>query len=201
MDQPAIDEGEVQARFVLTGAGSEPLRADAVAAVLAALQPAALIVGAGWDRGVMDVAHEHGVAVLIEDNVDLADGIDGVHLTDTGRVAEVRAALDRGGGDRLILGVDVGLSRHDAMVAGEKGADYVAFGERDGPLAPEIIEHIRWWRDVTILPCLPHAADAEAAKTLADIGADFIGVSAAIWGHPEGPAAAAEAMAAAIEKT
>ena len=31
-------------------------------------------------------------------------------------------------GDRGIIGVDAGISRHDAMTVAEAGADYVAFG-------------------------------------------------------------------------
>ena len=201
MDQPAIDQEEAEPRFLLsTGPGSEPLQADAVAAVLAALQPVALVVrggGLGPMEDIRRLAHDHGAALLVEDDMDLARHVDGVHLGD---IADIRQARERLGPDHL-LGVDVGYSRHDAMTSGEDGADYVAFGERDGPFSPEIADLIHWWRDVTVLPCLAYAADAEAARKLADIGADFIGVSSAIWDHPDGPAAAAVAMAAVLGKT
>ena len=72
----------------------------------------------------------------------------GSHLGD---ISQVRDARERLGPDQL-LGVDVGLSRHDAMSAGEDGVDYIAFGERDGPLSSEIIDLVCWWRDVTVLP-------------------------------------------------
>ena len=198
MDQPSIDQEEVEPRPLLFGTG--PVQADAVAAVLAALQPAALVVRGGWPGSMEDItrlAHDHGAALLVDDDVDLARHVDGVHLNDFGHVRQARERL---GADRL-LGADVDLSRHGAMTAGEDGADYVAFGERDGPLSAEIIDLIRWWRDVTVLPCLAHATDVETARKLADTGADFIGVSSAIWEHTDGPAAAAEAMAAILKKT
>lgn len=197
MDQPAIDEEEAEPRFLLTGPG--PGRADAVAAVLAALQPAALIVGDGWDRGLLDLARGQGVALLVEDEVDLKS--DGAHLTDPGRCADVRSKLDRDPENRLILGVDVGLSRHEAMVAGEAGADYVAFGKPGVSADDEVLERVDWWRSITILPCLAYAEDVRTVKKLARLGADFIGVSSAIWEHPDGSAAAAREMVATIEKT
>ncbi len=195
MNDPAIDEEEVQPRFLLTG----PVRVDVVAAVLAALQPAGLIVGVGWDRRLLDLAREHGAALLVEDHVD--PEADGVHLTDPRRAADLRAKLDRDPDEQLILGADVRLSRHDAMVAGEAGADYVAFGDPARSADDAVVELVGWWRAVTVLPCLAHAEDAETVARLAMAGADFIGVSKAIWRNPEGSAAAARDLAAALDKS
>lgn len=195
MADPAIDEEEAESRFLLTG----PVRGDAVAAVLDQLQPAALVVRDGWDRRLLDVAREQGVALLVEDDVD--PDADGVHLTDPVRVPEVRAKLDQTSADRLILGVDIGLSRHDAMVAGEADADYVAFGERAQPVNESVMDLIAWWRGVTVVPCLGYADTIEAAASLARVGTDFIGIDDVVWNHPKGPIKAAEALRAAIEKT
>ncbi|HIE71875.1 MAG TPA: hypothetical protein EYP98_17775, partial [Planctomycetes bacterium] len=52
-------------------------------------------------------------------------GLDGVHLTDGSR--SVRVARKELGPD-AIVGAFCGTSRHDGMVAGEAGADYVALG-------------------------------------------------------------------------
>ncbi|MEM8947747.1 MAG: thiamine phosphate synthase [Pseudomonadota bacterium] len=196
MDQPAIDEEEAEPRFLLTGPG--PGRADAVAAVLAALQPAGLIVGGGLDAALLEVSRGHGVALLVEDEVDLE--ADGVHLTDPGRCAEIRAKLDLDPKNRFILGADAGLSRHEAMVAGEAGADYIGFGDPGISADDEVLERVDWWRSITILPCLAYAEDIATVKKLARLGADFIGVSSAVWKHPDGSVAAAGEMAAAIEK-
>lgn len=195
MDQPAIDEEEAAPRFLLTG----PARVDAVAAVLDPLQPAGLVVGDGWDRGLLGVVREHGVALLVEDSFD--PEADGVHLTDPGRVAAMRAELDRTSKHPLILGADVGLSRHEAMVAGEAGADYVGFAGSGEDGVEDVIELVEWWRSVTVLPCLAYAANPEAAVRLARIGTDFIGVSEAVWQHRDGPVASARELAAALEKT
>ncbi|MEM7044502.1 MAG: thiamine phosphate synthase [Pseudomonadota bacterium] len=193
MNDPAIDEEEARSRFLLTG----PVRADAVAAVLDQLQPAGMIVDAGWDRQLLHVAQDYGAALLVEDDVD--PDADGVHLTDPGRVAEMRSIIDQKK-HRQILGADVGFSRHDAMVAGEAGADYVAFGERSKSADDAVFELVAWWRQVTVMPSLAYAGDAETAAKLARIGADFIGVSTAIWEHPEGSDVAAGKMAAILER-
>lgn len=199
MIEPAIDEEEAQPRFLLC-TGTEPVQADAVAAVLVALQPTALIVRGGSDWEGTEVAHAYGVALLAEDDVDRSLEADGIHLTDPARVSEVRAVFDRKRQDRLILGADVGLSRHDAMVAGEAGADYVAFGERDRSTDETVIDLVQWWRDLSVFPCLAYAADTDAAAKLARIGTDFIGVSAAIWDHPDGPKIAASELRTVLEK-
>ena len=73
------------------------------------------------------LAQQHNVAVLLNDRPDLARdlGCDGVHIgqNDMG-YALARALL----GDRAIVGVTCHASRHLAMLAGDAGADYVAFG-------------------------------------------------------------------------
>ena len=71
-------------------------------------------------------AQKRGIAVLLNDRPDLAfeTGCDGVHIgQEDGTYAEARKAVGDG-----IVGVTCHNSRHLAMEAGEKGADYVAFG-------------------------------------------------------------------------
>lgn len=195
MNGQANAEEEPKPRFLLS---SGPLQADAVAAVLDELQPAAMVVRGGWGREVLEVARVHGVALLVEDDLARAVDADGVHLTEPSKVSDARAALARGHQGRLILGAAVGFSRHEAMVAGEKGADYVGFGEPCGSADEAVFELVAWWRATTILPCLAYAADTETAIRLARIGTDFIGVSSAVWDHPEGPEIAARDLSAAI---
>lgn len=68
-----------------------------------------------------------GAAAVLNDDAELAAelGCDGVHIgQQDGRVKDARAIM---GKDRSI-GVTCHDSKHLAMVAGEAGADYVAFG-------------------------------------------------------------------------
>jgi thiamine-phosphate pyrophosphorylase len=131
------------------------------------------------------------VAFLLQDDVDLALalGADGVHLGDP---AGVRAARARLGPDR-ILGASCGRSRHAAMLAGEDGADYIAFGEVGRRPQPPLFELIAWWNELFVLPCLLQGAFDEASLELA-AHADFIGVSDEVWRHPDGAAAGVRAL-------
>jgi thiamine-phosphate pyrophosphorylase len=51
------------------------------------------------------------------------------------------------------------------------------------------------------IPCVAIGGITAAnAGTLAQAGADFVAVSAAVWGHPDGPASAVRALCQAIAK-
>jgi thiamine-phosphate pyrophosphorylase len=135
-------------------------------------------------------------AFLIEDDVALALalGADGVHLCDPAGVGAARARLGQG----RILGASCGTSRHAAMLAGEDGADYIAFGE-PGCALPFLLELLAWWSELFVLPCLAEGAfDAGSCAPLVEAGADFIGVGAVVWDHPDGAGAGARRIQEAI---
>jgi thiamine-phosphate pyrophosphorylase len=205
LEPPAIDEEEAEPRFLLIGAGAGPARAECLPGVLAALNPAGLLLRGGSaplrngdEAGeLLEILRGSAVALLIEDDLDLAlaIGADGVHLTSPSGVRSARARL---GPDRL-LGAEAGLSRHDAMTAGEDGADYVAFGEGNG--SARALELVAWWRSIAVLPCLAYAEGEAGARALVQAGADFIGVGAAVWDHEEGPLIGAQRLASALENS
>ncbi|MBT7769004.1 MAG: thiamine phosphate synthase, partial [Rhodospirillales bacterium] len=73
------------------------------------------------------VTQEHDVAFIINDRPDLARDVsaDGVHVgQQDASYDDARKLL----GDGAIVGVTCHNSRHLAMEAADKGADYVAFG-------------------------------------------------------------------------
>jgi thiamine-phosphate pyrophosphorylase len=80
------------------------------------------------------------------------------------------------------------------MLAGERGADYVLFGEPDAhgrrPLFEAIIERIAWWAEILEIPCVGFAASRDEIAPLVAAGADFIAVGDFIWADARGPAAA-----------
>jgi thiamine-phosphate pyrophosphorylase len=136
-------------------------------------------------------------AFLVQDDLDLVIelGADGAHV---GAAAAVREARARLGPDR-ILGASCGTSRHAAMLAGEDGADYIAFGDARGQPLPELIELVAWWSELFVLPCLALGAfDDAGCAAMARAGADFIGVSDAVWHHQGGTAAGVRSLREAI---
>lgn len=148
------------------------------------------------------VAQARGVAFLLNDRPDLAvaSGCDGAHVgQDDTPVAQARAML----GD-LSLGVTCHASRDLAMTAGEAGADYVAFGAfypSSTKVPPAVAEPdiLEWWSELMELPCVAIGGiTPENCGPLVEAGADFLAVSASVWSHPEGPAAAVRAFNARL---
>ncbi len=146
-------------------------------------------------RRLMPLVHAHDTAFVINDRPDLAAelGADGVHIgQDDGTVAAARAVL----GAEAIVGVTCHASKHLAMVAGEEGADYVAFGAffptptktAKSRATPDLL---RWWQDVFEIPSVAIGGiTVENCAPLIAAGADFLAVSAGVWSHPEGAGAA-----------
>lgn len=149
------------------------------------------------------IARSRDVAVILNDRPDLAVKFDcdGVHVgQDDMSCADARRIV---GKDRMV-GVTCHDSRHLAMEAAEAGADYVAFGAffptttKDAPTTadPEILSI---WQETMSVPCVAIGGiTADNAAGLVAAGADFIAVSAGVWSHPDGPAAAVKALNAAI---
>jgi len=150
------------------------------------------------------LAQEAGVAVLVNDSPELAKelGADGVHLGwDDMPVKTARKLL----GPDAIVGATAKNSYHKAMQAGEDGADYVAFGAfyptstkaQTVPADPELLQI---WQAAMVIPCVAIGGITPAnAAPLVTAGADFLAVSAAIWNHAEGPAAAERAFNAVFD--
>jgi len=148
---------------------------------------------------LLPVCHAHDVAFIVNDRPDLARdlGADGVHIGQNDLPYEAaRLAVGEDG----IVGVTCHDSRHLAMEASEKGADYVAFGAffptgTKQPKTKADPDLLRWWQEFMVVPCVAIGGiTVENARTLAEAGADFLAVVAGVWDYPEGPAAAVEAF-------
>lgn len=149
------------------------------------------------------LAQARGVAVILNDRPDLAraSGCDGVHVGQSDATYdEARRVVGRD----MMVGVTCHDSRHLAMEAAEAGGDYVAFGAffptstKEAPTRadPEILTI---WQETMETPCVAIGGiTAENARGLATAGADFLAVSAGVWAHPDGPAAAVRALNQAI---
>ncbi len=125
---------------------------------------------------VTKMAQDAGIAVLIENDMEIAlackaDGveIDGVMVT----YAAAREKL----GDDMIIGVACGANRHGAMSAGEAGADYVTFDAED---------EARWWSKVFEIPCVfsKPLVLADAVHMVSD-KVDFITPAETMWDNAE----------------
>ena len=149
------------------------------------------------------IIQARGAAVILNDDPVLAAKLkcDGVHIgQDDMPLAQARKVM----GPDAMIGVTCHDSRHLAMEAAEAGADYVAFGAffptttKDAPTRAEP-EILSIWQEVMETPCVAIGGiTADNARGLVAAGADFLAVSAGVWTHPDGPAAAVKAINAQI---
>jgi len=172
---------------------SAALAAGDVAAVLLRLAP-------GDERSLINrikelapVVQKRDAALLIDGHPELVarGGADGAHLAD---IDAFEAALEALKPER-IAGCGGLATRHDAMVAAERGADYVMFGDPDGrgerPAFDAIEERVGWWAEVFEAPAVAYAGSLEEIAPLVKAGADFIALGEWMWRDPAGVVAEA----------
>lgn len=145
-----------------------------------------------------------GVACLINDRPDLvaATGADGVHIGQSDMPYRQARALV---GPDAIIGVTCHGSRHLAMEAAERGADYVAFGAffpSTTKQPPDMAEPdlLAWWQEMMEVPCVAIGGiTPDNCTSLIEAGADFLAVSAGVWDWPAGPQEAVRALTRACQ--
>jgi len=185
---------------------AEALDAGETAALQLRLKDTPESVIAAAVETLIPICHARDVAVILNDNPVLAAklGCDGVHVGQSDMpMSQARKVMGAG----AMIGVTCHDSRHLAMEAAEAGADYVAFGAffptatKDTAYRPEP-DILTIWQETMEIPCVAIGGiTAENAGLLARAGADFVAVSAGVWNHPDGPAAAVRAINAAIAAT
>jgi len=156
---------------------------------------------------LLPVAQGRNVAFLLNDRPDLAaaTGCDGVHIgQQDASYDEARRLV----GPERTVGVTCHASRDLSIDAAEAGADYVAFGafyptitkvsaHTTHPADPEILS---WWSEIMTVPSVAIGGiTPENCAKLIEAGADFLAVVSAVWNHPDGPGAAVNAFARAID--
>ncbi len=148
---------------------------------IAALRLAAADLGRealiGRAKALKTLGAKREIAVLLDDRPSLAGemSLDGVHLShaDAKSLREARRIL----GKDAVIGVHAGASRHEGMVLGEIGVDYVSFGplqDRGLDEAVADVELFAWWAEMIELPLI--AEGAVDAPQLEAVGAfvDFV---------------------------
>jgi thiamine-phosphate pyrophosphorylase len=146
---------------------------------------------------------EKGAALLIDGHPELAAraGADGAHLAGIDAFRAALATLK----PARIAGCGGLMTRHDAMLAAEAGADYVMFGEpdenRNRPSFDAVVERLAWWAEVFEIPCVGFAATLDEVQPIAAAGADFVAVGDCIFADARGCAAAVAEVARRLALT
>lgn len=171
-------------------------------------------------KTIISALQETGSAVLIEitqqsllpqDGVQLVYymGADGVHLSIANQDASTSGAMSVEGwrkacGSQLIVGAGLLRARHDAMEAGEKGADYLLFGEENSSgqasLLSAVTERTQWWASLFSVPCVAYAPTLDTINAIASTRCEFIALGDALWNAPEGAQAAFKKVCAILSQ-
>ena len=156
-------------------------------------------------QAVKPLCNVNHIALFINDSPQLARALeaDGVHLgAGDMDIGEARELV----GEDIIIGATCKNSRHQALIAGEAGADYVAFGafyptETKADTVQAEPETLTWCQMFLTMPCVAIGGITVAnAKPLLEAGADFLAVSSGVWDHSDGPAAAVAMFNRLIEE-
>jgi len=182
---------------------AEALGAADVAAVLAPGPAAGDTSLIERVRAIAPAVQDRGVAFLIDGHAESVEpaGADGAHVAGIAAFDGALPVLK----PRYIVGCGGLGSRHDAMVAGERGADYVMFGEPAPhgrrPAFAAVLDRVSWWAELFEIPCVGWAMNLDEVAALAGAGADFVAVGDAVWTDPRGPGTAVAAAAARLKKS
>jgi thiamine-phosphate pyrophosphorylase len=136
-------------------------------------------------------------ALLLDGRPDLVAraGADGAHLTGLAAFSNAVADLK----PERIVGAGGLVTRHDAMLVAEQGADYVMFGEPpaegESPTRAAVEDRVAWWAEVVEIPCVGYAAAVEDVAPLVAAGADFVALGDFLWRDPDSIATTINAVA------
>lgn len=154
---------------------------------------------------IVPIAQAAGVAAIIVDDTRIAGRVkaDGIHIE--GGKAALAEAIESFQA-KMAVGAGGVKSRDDALELGEERPDYVFFGRFGYDNRPEA--HQRnlslgsWWAEMIEIPGIVMAgSDLASIETVAATGADFVALSAAIFGEGVDPKAAVQRANAILDET
>ncbi len=155
-------------------------------------------------KTLLPLCEKRNLPLIINDRPDLAlrSGCNGTHVGQKDiSYTEARNIV----GKNNIVGVTCHNSKHLAIEAAEKGADYVAFGAFFPTKTKKAnytagVEIIRWWSELMVVPSIAIGGiTPKNCQSLVRSGADFLAVVSAVWDCPNGPGFAVREFNKAID--
>ena len=154
---------------------------------------------------VVPIAQEAGIAAIIAEDTRIAGRVkaDGIHIEGgKAALAEAIASFQA----KMAVGAGGAKTRDDALELGEERPDYIFFGRFGYDNTPEA--HQRnlslggWWAEMIEVPVIVMAgSDIASVETVAAAGADFVALSAAVFGDGVDPKAAVAHANAILDET
>lgn len=172
----------------------QALGAADIAAVLMRLAPADERTLINRVKTLAKIVQGKDVALIVDGYPEIVAraGADGAHLAGIENFEEAVGSLK----PERIAGIGGLETRHDTMLAAERGADYVMFGEPDEtnhrPSFEAVCERVNWWAEVFQTPCVGYAGDLDEIAALVRAGTDFVAVGEFIFTDPRAMLMAAQ---------
>lgn len=197
---PDIEDADERTRIV-----ADALKGGDVASVIV---PAYGLNDTAFQKhaeSLVPVIQKAGAAALIAGDSRVAGRAkaDGLHID--APAADVADAVEKFV-PKLIVGAGRIADRHQALEIGEIGPDYVFFGKIGGDIKPE--PHPKnlalgeWWASMVEIPCIVMGGtDPQSVLAIAETGAEFAALSAAVFAEPaKAPIVVAQVNALLDEK-
>lgn len=153
---------------------------------------------------LVQIVQDAGAAALIAGDSRVAGRVkaDGLHLA--GALADLEEAIEKFS-PKLIVGAGGAADRHQALEVGELRPDYIFFGKLDGDIKPEAhpknVALGEWWASMVEIPCIVMGGtDPASALVVAESGAEFVALRAAVFSAPEGAAKAVATINAILDE-
>lgn len=157
-----------------------------------------------WCEDIVPIIQAANAAAIVVDDTQAAgrSKADGVHIT--GGKQAVFDAIAKFT-PRLIVGTGTPSSRHEALELGEERPDYLFIGKLDGDAQPEVnpkaLELAEWWASMIEIPCIVMAGfDEKSVISAAQTGAEFVAVSASVFGKGQDAKAAVSTINALLDE-
>ncbi|MGN6145146.1 MAG: thiamine phosphate synthase [Mesorhizobium sp.] len=140
---------------------------------------------------VVPAAQAAGAALIVEGDTRIAGRVraDGIHI-ESGK-ADLAEAVERFQ-DKMAVGTGGAKTRDEALELGEERPDYIFFGrfgyDTQAEPHPRNLNLGRWWAEMIEIPCIVMAgSDLASAAAVAETGAEFVALSAAVYGDGVDP--------------
>lgn len=153
---------------------------------------------------LVPIVQAAGAAALIAGDSRVAGRVkaDGLHLA--GMLTELEEAIGKFV-PKLIVGAGGAADRHQALEIGELRPDYIFFGKLDGDIKPEAhpknLALGEWWASMVEIPCIVMGgSDPVSALAVAETGAEFAALRAAVFSNPKGAAAVVAEVNAILDE-
>jgi thiamine-phosphate pyrophosphorylase len=190
------------------------LKADRLAQALQGGDVASLILPQGdmdeaafqaMAEKLVPLAQQAGAAAIIAGDSRIAGRVhaDGIHIE--GSRPDLADAIERLQ-DKMMVGTGGVKTRDDALDLGEERPDYMFFGRFGFDTTPE--PHKRnlalsaWWAEMIAVPCIVLAGnDIASVEAAAQTGAEFVGLSAAVFADGVDPRVAVARANALLDET